>query len=546
MQFKKQLWLIIAAGWGVVAHAETNWVTTATHAMKLTSAPQNRMLLAVGAAATNTLSTLDASQKLHVVVSLKLQNTNDLDQRLEQIRAGQLPPMTPDQFTARYAPSNSQVQSVIDYLTNNGFSHIQVAVNRQLISADGDSGAVKNAFNTPIQRNTAGQYANISDVQVPAVLGGIVLAVQGLQNIATMHTMSQKPMASTASSGVIGHSPTDFEQIYGAAELANAQNTTIGIITQGYMNQTLTDLKTFTNTAGFPPVATHLSYVDNQIITQRDPDPKKDGTGEWNLDSQTALSTAGGAVKEMRFYVAPTMQNNDIVGAFNLAVTENVAQVVNISLGECETADPGFVATADQIFKQGVLQGQTFSVSTGDNGAYTCGGNTPKTSYPAVSPYVVAVGGTTLVTKGNTIRTSESAWTNGGGGQSTLEVAPNWQLNAKVLGTSNKRGIPDIAFDGDPDSGALIYVDGEQQQIGGTSLSAPIFTGFWARILSANANRLSNPVPSIYQYAAANPTLFNPITKGSNGAYSAHAGWNYTTGWGSLKVDQFAQFIATH
>jgi pseudomonalisin/xanthomonalisin len=73
-----------------------------------------------------------------------------------------------------------------------------------------------------------------------------------------------------------------------------------------------------------------------------------------------------------------------------------------------------------------------------------------------------------------------------GGGASLIEAAPSWQLSAKVLGTSTRRGVPDLAFVGDPSSGAITLVKGSKLQYGGTSLAAPIFAGFWARIQSAN------------------------------------------------------------
>ena len=121
-----------------------------------------------------------------------------------------------------------------------------------------------------------------------------------------------------------------------------------------------------------------------------------------------------------------------------------------------------------------------------------------------------------------------------------------WQKNSGVLGTSNFRGVPDIAFDADPKSGAIVIVNGHNTQVGGTSLAAPLFAGFWARIQHANGNALVSPDPALYANAAANPSLFHDVVSGSNGGFSAKAGWDYTTGWGSLDVSAFAAFVATH
>jgi subtilase family serine protease len=155
----------------------------------------------------------------------------------------------------------------------------------------------------------------------------------------------------------------------------------------------------------------------------------------------------------------------------------------------------------------------------------------------------MSIGGTTLYTTNKTTYGSEIAWSAGGGGPSATEPAPSWQTGANVLGTSKFRGVPDIAFDADPASGALVIVNGVSNQIGGTSLSAPLFTGFWARIQSMNNDGLAFPDPAIYAAAAKNAAAFHDVTSGSNGSYSAKAGWDYTTGWGSLDVTKAAAMI---
>ncbi|MCM3274494.1 hypothetical protein M3691_37930, partial [Paenibacillus elgii] len=112
-----------------------------------------------------------------------------------------------------------------------------------------------------------------------------------------------------------------------------------------------------------------------------------DGTVEWNLDSQSIVGAAGGSVKQVVFYTAPSMTLTAITAAYNKAVTDNVAKVINVSLGVCESSaySTGSQATDDTIFKQAVAQGQTFSVSAGDHGAYECASGTPSRSTYTVS-----------------------------------------------------------------------------------------------------------------------------------------------------------------
>jgi subtilase family serine protease len=213
-------------------------------------------------------------------------------------------------------------------------------------------------------------------------------------------------------------------------------------------------------------------------------------------------------------------------------------KVINVSLGECESNDysDGSMSTDDQIFKLAIAQGQTFSVSTGDSGSNECGtpqGTAVGASYPASSPYVIAVGGTTLYTDSSGHYGGELTWNGTGGSPSLYEPKPSWQ-NGVVPGAF--RGLPDIAFDADPNSGAIIVVNGKLSQWGGTSLSSPLFVGSFARIQSANNAHLGFPATWIYAHGAPGTTAFHDITSGSNGGYSATLGWDYTTGFGSFDV----------
>ncbi len=193
-----------------------------------------------------------------------------------------------------------------------------------------------------------------------------------------------------------------------------------------------------------------------------------------------------------------------------------------------------------------------FSVSSGDSGAYECGATAGKAqSYPAVSPYVMAIGGTTLSSSGGTWQ-GETVWSctsasscqqsssgGAGGGPSLTESAPSWQTSAGVLGSSTMRGVPDISFDASPNSGALVLINGSQTQIGGTSLAAPLWAGFWTRIQAAHGNTLPFPASTIYSGAAANPSWFHDVTSGNQG-YAAATGWDYASGYGSVQIANFS------
>jgi len=519
------------------AHAGEAWAATHTFAHPTDDA-------AAGLAA-------QPGESVQVVLTLKARNKPALDTLTDAILSGRSHAyITSEEYLARFAPTQKQVDAVVEHLRKAGFVNIEVAANRMLVTADGTAGTVKEGFKAELRHFKVGgrdAIANTTDAQVPAHLAGIVNAVHGLQTVHVAHPMLVKAdvaasvEAKTMNKVAVGHDPMDFPTIYDAASLPAATNTAIAIISEGNIAQTLTDLNAFTSKHSLPAV-----NVSKVVVGTAGTDTS--GIDEWNMDSQASLAAAGGQVKQMIFYVSTTLADGPLTAAYNKAVSDNIAKAINVSLGECESAAKasGVEASDDAIFQQAVAQGQVFSVSSGDSGSAECGKTKTGQSYPAVSPYVIAVGGTTLKTKNTTTYGVETVWSGTGGGASTTENAPAWQTSAKVF-SGTKRGVPDVAFDADPNSGALVLVNGKNAQIGGTSLAAPLHTGFWARVMSKHNNSLVYPASALYQYGPANEAaMFHDVLTGSNGGYSAATGWDYCTGFGSYDVAKFDAFVTAH
>jgi subtilase family serine protease len=486
------------------------------------------------ALATGDVSTgvLPHTQPMHIVVALKLRNS---DQLSSLIAAHQT--LTPAQFLARHAPTQLQAQAVATYLTQLGFTHVVIAPNRLLVSADGTAGTAQAAFQTSFARvqthDGRAAFANTSDAHMPTSLQDGVLSVIGLQNVHQAHSFAQRlqPNAITGAAGsVTGHNPNEFPAIYNATGLPTAAGVTVGIIAVGEQSQTITDLNTFTDN-------NHLNRVITQVVATGGTAANAD-LGEFDLDSQDIVGAGGGQVGKIIFYTDPDWSFVSLIDNFNTAVTANVAKVINVSIGGCENdaQSDGSAAASDQVFQAAVAQGQTFSVSTGDKGANECLGEAKTgASWPASSPYVVAVAGTTL-TASTTAWGSETVWNicdggdfcASGGSPSTFEPKPSWQ-NALVSG--NTRGVADIAFDADANSGALIVINGGYQQWGGTSLASPIFVGFWARVIAAKGTAVGFAAPLLYQLPAAD---LHDVTVGNNNGYQAKAGYDFASGRGSL------------
>ena len=193
----------------------------------------------------------------------------------------------------------------------------------------------------------------------------------------------------------------------------------------------------------------------------------------------------------------------------------------------------------------------TFLSATGDTGS--------PASYPSYSPNVVAVGGTTLSTDSSGNWTGETAWSDSAGGTSTDEAEPAYQASVQRTGS---RTAPDVSMDADPNSGVPVYDSYDEGSatpwitVGGTSLSTPMWAGLIAiadqgRVVNGLSvlNTVSNPaandkteaLPLLYQAPGSD---FHDITSGSNGTYSAGAGYDEATGIGSPVANLLVPFLA--
>ncbi|WP_447737313.1 pre-peptidase C-terminal domain-containing protein [Rhodanobacter soli] len=525
---------LLTAAIGMAAIASANATSANSHAFVALS--QHATQLRQGDVVSGPLAT---AQPIHVEVALKLRNPAQLHTFLATARTSTLSMvqhrMSSQQFVASYSPTADQANEVAAWLTSAGFSNVRIAPNRLMVSADGRADTAQAAFKTSFAkvRTREGRMAfmNNSGVQIPAALQDSVLSVIGLQNVHQAHTFAKPVQAAYTTQAVTGHNPTEFSSIYGGNGVATAAGVPVGIVTQGKITQTITDLNTFTSQNG-------LATVTTQTVNTNGTSNDTSGLGEWSLDSQDVVGMAGGQVGSLIFYNIPTLSNANLTADFNTIVNANATKIINVSLGECETSaqGDGSAAAQDQIFQQAVAQGQTFSISTGDSGADECGDGGVTPSWPAASQYVVAVGGTTLNAT-TTTWNSATVWTSGGGSSSTFEPQPSWQNG---VAPGSKRGLPDIAYDADPNSGSKIIVNGATQQYGGTSLSAPLFAGAWARVIAIKGSNVGFAAPLLYQLPASD---FHDITSGNNGGETASAGYDLATGRGELIISGAANDI---
>ncbi|HEY2347026.1 MAG TPA: protease pro-enzyme activation domain-containing protein [Xanthomonadaceae bacterium] len=474
---------------------------------------------------------LAASQPMHISVALKIRDRDGLDAFLKSAAKNPLgtKPMSHDAFMANHAPTQVQAQTVANYLTSMGFKNVKVSSTRMLVSADGTAANAGKAFLTSFSqvktRDGRIAYANNSEVKVPALLGDKVLAVLGMQTVNQAHIIQPRRAGSVHTNDLVGHDPTEYASIYSAGDVPTAAGVTVGIFTNGDVSPSITDLGTFTTNHSLSPVTT-------SVVKTNGGGTDTSGQIEWDIDSQDIVGMGGGQVGQIIFYTAPTLSFDDMNANFDTIVGANAAKIVNVSIGGCEidAQTSGAAATTDQILAAGVAQGQTFSISTGDSGADECGNGGITPSWPSDSPYAIAVAGTTLdaSTGGSAAYNSEVVWGGSGGSPSTFEPKPVWQ---ELLVSGKFRGVADVSFDADPNTGSIIDVGSGTQQWGGTSLAAPIFSGLWARVLAAKGTDFGFAGPLIFALPQAD---FHDVTSGNNNGETAKAGYDFASGRGSI------------
>ena len=250
------------------------------------------------------------------------------------------------------------------------------------------------------------------------------------------------------------------------------------------------------------------------------------------------------------------------------AVSHNLGKIISQSWAATENTlfTPGgrqLFKQFNDFYKQAGQEGVTFFASSGDSGSSNVdiNGNTypfPTVGFPALSPYVTAVGGTSLYATANGSYRYETVWDEvalgagaGGGGISQVFKEPDYQ-KANLPGSVQSelkgyRGLPDISYNADPLTGILIYesftTPAGYVLIGGTSEGSPQWAGIIADADQMAGHPLGFLNPALYQignskYAGSS---YHDITIGNNGyngvpGYDATPGWDLATGWGTPKA----------
>jgi subtilase family serine protease len=338
-----------------------------------------------------------------------------------------------------------------------------------------------------------------------------------------------------ATKGPTGISPAQIRHFYGFDQITNqGAGQTIAIV-DAYDDPNIeSDLGVFSTQFGLPSCTTANACFKKTFASGSKP---KTDPG-WSLEISLDVEWAHAIAPQAKILLVEAASNSfaNLIQAVDVAV-KNGASVVSMSFGGSEFSSQ---TTYDPHFNVG---GVTFTASSGDSGAGV--------EYPAASPYVVAVGGTSITLADSTgTYGSEKAWSGSGGGQSAQESEPLYQFNFGIA-SSGKRGVPDVAYDADPNTGFPVYDTVRYQgqagwfQVGGTSAGAPQWAALIAIVNSmraASKGALTGAPSPLYSTSASTSTYsanFHDISIGSNGSCSicsAGTGYDFVTGLGSPRA----------
>lgn len=342
------------------------------------------------------------------------------------------------------------------------------------------------------------------------------------------------------------YTPSQIRHAYGFDQVANqGVGQVIGIVDAFDDPNIEADLGVFDRQFGLPACTSNNGCFRKVYGGGRKPATNANWGVEIALDVEWAHAIAPQA--KIVLVEATTNSLADLLSAVDAAVN-NGASVVSMSW----TA--GEFSGETRLDNHFVTTGVTFLAASGDTGTGVV--------YPAASPYVIGVGGTSLHVDGNGNYLTETAWSGSGGGLSTIEHLPLYQaLFGMSYDPRGMRGAPDVSYNANPGTGYSVYDSfgfgggSGWFQVGGTSAGTPQ----WAALITiansmraaARKSQLSSTNSSLYALAKSSLSSdFYPVTQGTNGSCGvwcvATPGYDYVTGLGTPRASAIISALAAH
>jgi subtilase family serine protease len=364
-------------------------------------------------------------------MQLVLQRSPDQETALRQLIAQVHAPgspnyhqwLTPDQFGAQFGASDQDIATIESWLGSHGFAVSKVNPGRGSIEFSGSVAQLRDAFHTQIHKyavNGETHYANANDPQIPAALAPVIGGFASLNNFhpksyvkklgkaslnPTTHQVTPSWTWGNSSGENFVLAPGDFAVQYDLQPLytanVNGAGQTIAIINDSNINIDL--VNQFRTLFGLPanPPQVIIDGNDPGVDGINNPDGPNGDSVEAYLDVEWSGAVAPDATIDL-VVAGDTSLESGLVLAMEHAVYGNVAPVISLSFGECESALGSTNSFLNGLWEQAAAQGQTVMVSSGDNGSAGCDNDNTQEyaiSGQAVSgfastPYNIAVGGT--------------------------------------------------------------------------------------------------------------------------------------------------------
>ena len=335
-----------------------------------------------------------------------------------------------------------------------------------------------------------------------------------------------KIVTGTNPAGPSALNPADLESAYALPSLTAGVGQTVGIVDAYDSPSAESDLAVYRAKFGLPPCTTANGCFRKVDESGGSSYPKPDAS--WGFEISIDLDMVSAICPNCHLLLAEATTSNivDLGMAENTAAGLGVNEISNSWGSNDQSKD----ATLDRLYF--THPGIATIVASGDSGYHTF--------YPASSPNVTSVGGTSLTRANNPRGWTETAWSFAGSGCTSYESQPAWQTaNSAIPAVCADRAVADVAAVADPNTGISVYDTLSQPGWvigGGTSAASPIIASVYA--LAGNA---ASTVAGSYPYSHTtthNKANLNDVASGSNGncetaLCTAQVGWDGPTGLGT-------------
>lgn len=505
--------------------------------------------------------------------------------------------LTAAQWEARFSPTAAQVAKARKWLRSQGFKVGAVSADRITVAASGTAGQVERAFATSLANyRVAGHTVRLAstNLSVPAALAGTIAGALGVnQYVARPAAINYPPPPSAFITAgpcgayyaakstkvkppfghgypkkmpdvVCGYKPPQFRSAYGVTSSETGQGSRVAIV-DAYDSATIASdaAKYFSkNDPSNPFSNAHFHQIDNAPFDQQGACNADSWLTEQAIDVEAVHGMATNA--HILYEGAKDCFDSGLFPAEQDIIDHHRADVITNSWADAagDLLDDSATRTAyDDLFMMAASEGITVMFSTGDDGDNFDLVGVSAPDYPASSPFVTGVGGTTLKIGKSGKRKGELGWATGrsffcsknaikilcskkqeghwlkatedgmsGGYTSYVYSQPSYQQgvvpdslsqrNSPVIGPVSMRVIPDISLDADPGTGFRIgltetFPDGStkygQTRYGGTSLASPLLAGVIADVDQAAGRPVGFINPTIYGLDTSNPAAIMDI-----------------------------------